>query len=94
MRPISRLGGALTAAITAKRRKRGRTVNQVHLFIKELVSNEQFRRFALANPSAALSAYKLTTAEQHSLSRLCFKLSSQGSAAIDSARAKPLNYWL
>lgn len=68
-------------------------MNQVHLFIKELVSNEQFRRRALANPSAALGAYRLTAAEQHSLSSLCFKLSSQGAAAIDSARAKPLNFW-
>lgn len=65
-------------------------MNQVHLFIREFVSNEQFRRLALSNPSAALAGYKLTAAEQHSLTNLCLKLSSQGALTV---KAQPTGWW-
>ncbi len=66
-------------------------MNQVHLFVKELVSNEEFRRLALANPSAALTRFRLTAAEEASLTRLCLKLSSDGTLAL--SRPRPTGYW-
>ena len=68
-------------------------MNQVQSFIRELVTNEQFRQRALANPQAALSAFKLTANEEHSLTSLCFRLSADGAGTIVARRPTPQDGW-
>ncbi len=68
-------------------------MNQVQLFIKQFVSDEQFRGLALRDPAAALSQYRLTPAEERSLARLCSRVSGVSGGAALLPRIWVQGYW-
>ena len=67
-------------------------LHAIETIVRRLFSDAEFRAAALADPSTALAEYRLATAEQQALTKLCLQL-ADGPQLLQARRGATVN-WL